>query len=159
MLKYHAVRQFNLWKFIAMPNLEELQNRLSTFKDQYKALEIQMTTTSDSIENVKLQRRLQSLNEYIQQISVEIEIVTRMQLRSDKNLDQEDSRLTNKLEVLRELNLGRIVAEQDDLLDTCFIPNNALREVVSERADLVLGTKGSGKSAIWVELSKTTKNT
>ena len=58
----------------------------------------------------------------------------------------------DKLEILRNLNLGRVVAEQDDLLKSCFIPNTALREVVDERADIVLGAKGSGKSAIWVEL-------
>ncbi|MCA9994637.1 MAG: hypothetical protein KDE56_02745 [Anaerolineales bacterium] len=60
--------------------------------------------------------------------------------------------MDKKLTALQELNFGRVVAEQDDLLKSCFIPHVALTETVNERVDIVLGAKGSGKSAIWVEL-------
>lgn len=51
-------------------------------------------------------------------------------------------------EILDAITLGKGVAESDKALEDYFVPTNAFREVVNDEADLVLGAKGSGKTAI-----------
>lgn len=60
----------------------------------------------------------------------------------------------SKTQILRELDLGAIVAEQDRLLMQCFIQHPVLSEVVLDRKDVVLGAKGAGKSALWKEFTE-----
>ncbi len=61
--------------------------------------------------------------------------------------------LTTKTNLLRELELGAVVAEQDKLLNLCFISHPVLSEVLSDRKDVILGAKGAGKSALWKEIT------
>ena len=60
--------------------------------------------------------------------------------------------MINKPDLLRGLELGSVVAEQDDLLSRCFVEHPVLSELVTDRKDVVLGAKGAGKSALWREL-------
>jgi hypothetical protein len=60
----------------------------------------------------------------------------------------------NKTDILRQLDLGAIIAEQDALLSRCFVAHPVLDDVLLDRADLVLGAKGAGKSAIWKEITQ-----
>lgn len=126
---------------------KQLLDNLERLEERYKSVQRGQVITTDPIDRVKLDRLSQELEQAILEIKGQL-----------KTLEEEDFQdlfpAEHKLAILRELNFGRIVAEQDDLLESCFVPNATLREVVSERADLVLGTKGSGKSAIWVELQK-----
>jgi hypothetical protein len=50
---------------------------------------------------------------------------------------------------------GSIDAESDELLNACFEANSAFREVLGGRKFLVLGRKGSGKTAIYKKLLST----
>jgi hypothetical protein len=50
--------------------------------------------------------------------------------------------------LVRDLRLGSEVAEQDDQLARYFVENAAYYDVVDDEVDLILGPKGSGKSAI-----------
>lgn len=54
----------------------------------------------------------------------------------------------NKNEILERLNLGSSVAENDDDLESYFVPTVALDDFLADRYDLIRGAKGSGKSAI-----------
>lgn len=54
----------------------------------------------------------------------------------------------SKAALLERLNLGSSVAENDENLESYFIPTIALEDFLSDRFDLVRGAKGSGKSAI-----------
>lgn len=54
----------------------------------------------------------------------------------------------NKSEILERLNLGSTVAENDDNLESYFVPTVALDDFLTDRYDLIRGAKGSGKSAI-----------
>lgn len=60
--------------------------------------------------------------------------------------------MIDKPNLLRELELGSVVAEQDNLLSRCFVKHPVLSELVNDRKDIVLGAKGAGKSALWKEL-------
>src|ERR1035437_7696446 len=62
-----------------------------------------------------------------------------------------------KLEVLRELSFGRRVAEDEvDELASYFVRTEQWRQVETGQVDIVFGTKGAGKSAIYSTLlSKT----
>jgi hypothetical protein len=58
----------------------------------------------------------------------------------------------NKGEVARLLlgvDLGSSVAEQDDLLQTARVETSVFGDLLGDRVDLVPGTKGSGKSALY----------
>ena len=59
--------------------------------------------------------------------------------------------LLNKADILRTLDFGSVVAEQDKLLSQCFVSHPVLSELLSDRKDVILGAKGSGKSALWKE--------
>jgi hypothetical protein len=54
--------------------------------------------------------------------------------------------------LLRELHLGSDIAEEDKDLRTYFYETSAFKQVVSDDADLILGPKGCGKSAIFCML-------
>ena len=51
--------------------------------------------------------------------------------------------------LLRVLDLGASVAESDTLLESARIETSASSDLLSDRVDLVPGTKGSGKSALF----------
>lgn len=52
-------------------------------------------------------------------------------------------------DLLAHMNLGSSVAESDNLLEVARIENSAFADLVNDRIDLVPGTKGSGKSALF----------
>lgn len=52
-------------------------------------------------------------------------------------------------DVLMRTDLGSSVAESDNLLEVARIENSAFADLVNDRVDLVPGTKGSGKSALF----------
>ncbi len=52
-------------------------------------------------------------------------------------------------DLLMQSNLGSSVAESDNLLEVARIENSAFADLVNDRIDLVPGTKGSGKSALF----------
>jgi hypothetical protein len=52
------------------------------------------------------------------------------------------------LELLRQLDLGVSVAEQDNLLEAARIDTSAFADLVEDRVDLISGSKGSGKTAL-----------
>jgi hypothetical protein len=54
-----------------------------------------------------------------------------------------------KVNLLRRLEIGSVVAEQDSLLSRCFVKHPVLDEFIFDRKDIILGAKGSGKSALW----------
>ncbi len=56
-------------------------------------------------------------------------------------------------QILPSLNFGRVDAESDDRLDSCFIGTELLRQVLLPQHSLMVGGKGSGKSAIFRLLS------
>src|SRR5216684_2451434 len=51
--------------------------------------------------------------------------------------------------LLEGLDLGSSVAESDTLLETARIETSAFSDLLNDRVDLVPGTKGSGKSALF----------
>jgi hypothetical protein len=55
----------------------------------------------------------------------------------------------NVIELLQDLDLGSSVAESDTLLEAARIETSAFADLLSDRVDLVPGTKGSGKSALF----------
>jgi hypothetical protein len=57
-------------------------------------------------------------------------------------------------EVLAGLNFGRVDAESDSRFESCFIGTEMLRQVLQPQHSLILGSKGSGKSAAFRILSE-----
>jgi hypothetical protein len=51
--------------------------------------------------------------------------------------------------LLQRLDLGASVAESDTLLETARIETSAFADLLNDRVDLIPGTKGSGKSALF----------
>src|SRR5207237_2921203 len=51
--------------------------------------------------------------------------------------------------ILEELDLGSSVAESDTLLESARIETSAFADLLHDRVDLIPGTKGSGKSALF----------
>lgn len=51
--------------------------------------------------------------------------------------------------LLQRLDLGSSVAESDTLLEAARIETSAFTDLLSDRVDLIPGTKGSGKSALF----------
>jgi hypothetical protein len=51
--------------------------------------------------------------------------------------------------LLSGLDLGASVAEEDTILEEARIETSAFTDVISDRVDLIPGTKGSGKSALF----------
>lgn len=56
---------------------------------------------------------------------------------------------TDVLAVLENLDLGSSIAEQDDLLESARVETSVFTDLLNDRVDLVPGTKGSGKSALY----------
>jgi hypothetical protein len=56
---------------------------------------------------------------------------------------------SNKQAILQTLDIGSGIAENDDILDECRIETKQFRDLLSDKVDLIPGTKGSGKSAIY----------
>lgn len=52
-------------------------------------------------------------------------------------------------DLLRGLDLGSSVAESDTVLETAKIETSAFSDLLNDRVDLIPGTKGSGKSALF----------
>ena len=52
-------------------------------------------------------------------------------------------------ELLAQLDLGSSVAETDQLLEVARVETSAFRDLLNDKVDLVPGTKGSGKSALF----------
>jgi hypothetical protein len=51
--------------------------------------------------------------------------------------------------LLDNLDFGASIAEQDNLLETARVETSVFNEVLSDKVDLIPGTKGSGKSAMY----------
>ena len=51
-------------------------------------------------------------------------------------------------QVLSRLNFGRVDGETDNRFEQCFIGTEMLRQVLLPQHSLVVGNKGSGKSAM-----------
>lgn len=52
--------------------------------------------------------------------------------------------------LLRALDLGSSVAESDNLLEVARVETSAFADLLNDRVDLIPGTKGSGKSALFL---------
>ena len=50
---------------------------------------------------------------------------------------------------LRHIDLGNGVAEHDNLLRKCMVQTQHFSDLLFDRIDLVLGTKGAGKSSLF----------
>lgn len=57
-------------------------------------------------------------------------------------------------QILSNLSFGKVDAESDDKLSNCFIGTDLLKQVLQPRHTLLLGGKGSGKSAFFRLLSQ-----
>lgn len=55
--------------------------------------------------------------------------------------------------VLQAFDIGDDVAEFDERLSSYFVETSSFRDIVIDKADLILGAKGSGKSAIFKHLT------
>ena len=63
-----------------------------------------------------------------------------------KLMDHKNSDIVKQLQVL---DLGSSVAEEDNLLETARVETSAFTDLFNDKVDLVPGTKGSGKSALF----------
>ena len=52
-------------------------------------------------------------------------------------------------DLLAGLDLGSTVAESDNLLETARVETSVFDDLLADRVDLILGTKGSGKTALY----------
>jgi hypothetical protein len=52
-------------------------------------------------------------------------------------------------DLLADLDLGSAVAESDNLLETARVETSVFDDLLADRVDLILGTKGSGKTALY----------
>ncbi|WP_328809728.1 P-loop ATPase, Sll1717 family [Rhodococcus sp. NBC_00294] len=57
-------------------------------------------------------------------------------------------------DLLAALDLGSSVAEHDDLLERYFVETETFNIVINDRADIIAGDKGTGKSALYRILSQ-----
>jgi hypothetical protein len=55
--------------------------------------------------------------------------------------------------VLLALDIGDDVAEFDERLSSYFVETSSFRDIITDKGDLILGAKGSGKSAIFKHLA------
>src|SRR6516164_3955188 len=56
---------------------------------------------------------------------------------------------TEAAELLAGLDLGSTVAESDNLLESARVETSVFDDLLADRVDLILGTKGSGKTALY----------
>jgi hypothetical protein len=66
---------------------------------------------------------------------------------SSTETDSAEKQSIDQQRVIAGLNFGRVDAESDSRFDHCFIGTETLRQVLLPQHSLVLGSKGSGKSA------------
>src|ERR1700676_5730390 len=52
-------------------------------------------------------------------------------------------------QILETFDFGSSVAEQDELLETARVETSVFTDLLNDRVDLIPGTKGSGKSALF----------
>ncbi|MFV9648661.1 P-loop ATPase, Sll1717 family [Pseudomonas citrulli] len=64
------------------------------------------------------------------------------------------SSTTDTREVLNLLDVGNSVAEFDQSLEKYFVENEAFNSLISDRADIIAGDKGTGKTAVYRILQK-----
>ena len=57
--------------------------------------------------------------------------------------------MTTELQILKELELGQDVAENEPRLDEYFLETESFNRIVAGEVDLIRGLKGTGKSAIY----------
>jgi hypothetical protein len=60
---------------------------------------------------------------------------------------------------LENISIGEGVAEQDSLLTTCMIETPHFSQLFYDRIDLILGTKGAGKSSLFRIFGEIVANT
>ena len=60
-----------------------------------------------------------------------------------------DHKNSDIAKLLQELDLGSSVAESDNLLEVARVETSAFTDLLGDRVDLIPGTKGSGKSALF----------
>src|ERR1041384_1936430 len=60
----------------------------------------------------------------------------------------------NVKDVLRLLNLGNAVAEEDRDLENYFVETETFRQLISDEGDVIAGDKGTGKTALYRILSR-----
>ncbi|MBV4429547.1 P-loop ATPase, Sll1717 family [Clostridium tyrobutyricum] len=60
----------------------------------------------------------------------------------------------DKIQLLKSLNLGNSIAEQDKNLSDYFIYTNYVEDLIGDKYDIVRGAKGSGKTAMLLAVSK-----
>jgi hypothetical protein len=58
-------------------------------------------------------------------------------------------------ELLKKMDLGNSVAEFDEALEEYFVETSIFRDFVANRADIIAGDKGTGKTAMYKYLKKT----
>ncbi len=66
----------------------------------------------------------------------------------DRGAETQEEKTMDAQQVLTKLNFGRVDGETDTRFDNCFIGTEVLRQVLLPQHALVVGNKGSGKSAI-----------
>jgi hypothetical protein len=59
---------------------------------------------------------------------------------------------TQVKDLLRDLNLGSSVAEHDAALERYFVETATFRSLIEDRADVIAGDKGTGKTALYRQL-------
>jgi len=60
----------------------------------------------------------------------------------------------NVKEVLRQLNLGNSVAEEDRDLENYFVETETFRALIADEGDVIFGDKGTGKTALYKILTR-----
>ncbi|HEY0408193.1 MAG TPA: hypothetical protein VGC89_20825, partial [Pyrinomonadaceae bacterium] len=60
----------------------------------------------------------------------------------------------NVKDVLRQLNLGNSVAEEDKDLETYFVETETFRQLIAGEGDVIAGDKGTGKTALYRILNR-----
>ena len=56
---------------------------------------------------------------------------------------------TELVDILQSIDFGSSIAEQDTLLERARVETSAFTDLFNDKVDLVPGTKGSGKSALY----------
>lgn len=55
--------------------------------------------------------------------------------------------------IIADIDFGSDVAEHDELLQACFVETDSFQSLITDRVDVILGPKGSGKSALFHRLT------
>lgn len=68
-------------------------------------------------------------------------------------IDRDPDSIVKVRPILQAFDIGDDVAEFDERLSSYFVETSSFRDIVIDKADLILGAKGSGKSAIFKHLT------